>query len=248
MLSMQEYNENVRSMNIMRWTAVIVYMLAVFAVSFFPLFFQEIGESRSYLVVVLSVTFGGMILMFGALLYPYFKKTEMPEVADGTLVEGIIDPKDLPEVHNEKIRTFLVYELMIPFTVLMAGYTVFYLFIFEWYWTLFNIVFTMGFVVILIMFGHLEVTATKDHLHFHYGPAGKKIPMSEIKSIRSVPVHAMRDFMGWGIRGSPDGTVGYIARGNVGIRVILKSGKRYVITVRDPEALVAYVRAARKKK
>jgi len=50
--------------------------------------------------------------------------------------------------------------------------------------------------------------------------------------------------MGWGIRVGSDGTIGYIAAGNVGVRIQLKDGKQYVVTLNDPQSLVEYVEAA----
>lgn len=42
----------------------------------------------------------------------------------------------------------------------------------------------------------------------------------------------------------PDGTKGYILQGDVGFRVETEKGKKYVVTIPDPEDLVEYVKAA----
>lgn len=54
----------------------------------------------------------------------------------------------------------------------------------------------------------------------------------------------MKDFMGNGVRIGPNGTIGYILQGDVGFRVETEEGKRYVVTIPEPEGLVEYVKAA----
>jgi len=56
-----------------------------------------------------------------------------------------------------------------------------------------------------------------------------------------VGVHAIKEFMGYRIRLGPDGTIGNISVGNVGVKIILEK-KAYVITLRNPHVLVNYVR------
>ena len=41
------------------------------------------------------------------------------------------------------------------------------------------------------------------------------------------------------------GTIGYILQGDVGFRVETEKGKRYVVTIPEPEGLVEYVKAAK---
>ena len=244
-MSMEEYKEHIKKMNILRWTVVTVYIVLTMGLALVPIFYPVDGVA--FAIGYNIIVFGGMIIMFAVLLYPFLKKAEMPEAEDGKLLDGILDEKDLPEVYHEKVRTFLVYEMVIPFLLLQVGLSVFLLWIGEFIGGLINVAVTVLLVAVLIFFGHLEVSATKKHLHFHYGPIGKKVPYKDIKSIRSTAVHAFKDFMGWGIRMGPDGTWGYIASGKVGVRLKLKNGKKYVVTVKDPETLVAYVRAMRKE-
>jgi hypothetical protein len=51
--------------------------------------------------------------------------------------------------------------------------------------------------------------------------------------------------MGYGVRIGPDGSIGYVVRGGPGFRVETEEGKRYVVTIPEPEGLVEYVRAAK---
>jgi hypothetical protein len=105
---------------------------------------------------------------------------------------------------------------------------------------------TVILIVITIVFYELLIDCDQNQLYIHFGPVGKKITLTEIAAIRSTSIHALRDFMGWGIRVGPDGTIGYIVSGDVGVRISLKNGKKYVVTSNDPQTLVDYVRKYRK--
>lgn len=244
-MEIEEFNERVKRTNILQWTVVVVYILVTMALGFLPLFVQL--DELGFVVGYNALVFGGMFILFFVLLYPFIKKETIPDAQDGKLLDGIIDKEKLPAVYYERMRTFIVYEIIIPFAIIMAAWGAYYLItepgLGEGFWVgMINISTTLFLILLLVPFGHLEVHATDEHLHFHYGPFGKKVKYSEIKSIRSTSIHAFRDYKGWGIRAGPDGSWGYISRGNVGVRLTLTNDKNYVITVSDPDTLVQYVR------
>jgi hypothetical protein len=104
---------------------------------------------------------------------------------------------------------------------------------------------TAGMTVIVIIFINFEVRADRETLSFRFGHFGKELPLDSITSIGVTKVNAMKDFMGYGVRIGPDGTIGYILEGDKGFRVETDEGKRYVVTIPDPMGLVEYVRAAK---
>ncbi|MCG2616044.1 hypothetical protein LZZ85_17240 [Terrimonas sp. NA20] len=68
------------------------------------------------------------------------------------------------------------------------------------------------------------------------------IKWEDIASISREQVNPVKDFGGWGLRYNKRAT-GYIFRGREGVRVRLKSGREFVITTDNGEALIDAVRS-----
>lgn len=104
----------------------------------------------------------------------------------------------------------------------------------------------LPFVVILslalLFFWKLDIKADDRTLSFHYGPFGRAVNFSDIRSIQAVEVHAVRDFMGWGWRSGSDGSIGYISNSKEGVRIVTKRGRTYTVTCNRPEELVRIIR------
>ncbi|MCI0497183.1 MAG: hypothetical protein L0Z54_02685 [Thermoplasmata archaeon] len=98
--------------------------------------------------------------------------------------------------------------------------------------------------VLLILFGRLHVLCDRNGMAFGFGPFRRRLPLTEIVAIQEVAVRPLSDHLGYGYRFGRDGSRGYIAAGNVGVRVDTRDGRSYVITVRDPRALVSCARSA----
>ncbi len=224
-----------RRINRIRWGTVIIYMVLVFGVSSLP-YLIEI-EEMLFATLDLAVVFGGMIAVFAALLYPYLKKEREPVVPDGILVERVSPPSAGP--FHETVKMTALPLAMVP---LIIVYLAIMVMIPEPLLILIMAIVIVFLLVLMLLFYTLEVYCDGTTLSFHFGPIGKDVPVEEIESIRATVVHSLKDFMGYGIRMGPDGSVGYIATGNVGVKVSLKNGKQYVITLKDPQALVDCVR------
>ncbi len=230
-----------RRFNQLRWGATVVYLLLAFMVSLLPLAL-EVDETLM-VYVVSFVTVGGAIILFGVLASPLFWGTKAPVVRDGTVLEDGIVRKLMPgETYRDVIRFDLVLYIVVPMVIAFAAVMVLYpepVFL-----TIMGS--TVAFLSILVaVFVNLEVLCDRKRLYFHYGPVGKEVPLDDIVSVRAVSIHPLRDYMGYGIRLGPDGSVGYIAAGNVGARISMEDGKEYVVTLRDPQGLVDYVRSAK---
>lgn len=234
-------DEKYRSYNRLRWAVAIIYVILVLVVSLLPLFVDWDEMTLTYLILI--VTFGGMIVLFVVLFKPYLKRDEGVVVKDGLVVDsGVVRRLRPGETYKDVVRFDMTLYIIMPTIIVMGG-------------VMFavpepTVVAIIGMVVVLlavlaVIFTHLVVEADRESLSFHYGPVGKDVPLDDVQSIRAVAVHPMKEFMGYGIRVGPDGTVGYIAKGNIGVRVAVKDGKEYVITVNDPQGLVEYVRAAK---
>jgi hypothetical protein len=235
--------ESSRRFNRLRWGASIMYLLLAFLVSLLPLAVEADETLMVYLVSF--VTVGGAIILMAILASPMFWGAKAPVVRDGTVLEDGIVRKLVPgETYRDVVRFDLALYIVVPMIIVFAATMVLYpdpafLAIMG---------FTVAFLSVLVaVFLNLEVLCDRKRLRFHYGPVGKDVPLGEIVSARAVSVHPLRDYMGYGIRLGPDGSVGYIASGNVGVRISLEDGKEYVVTMRDPQGLVDYIRSAKAK-
>jgi hypothetical protein len=234
-------DEAFRSYNRFRWAVVIVYVAMVLVVALMPLFVE--WDDVTFMWLILGVTFGGMVVLFAVLFKPYIKRPDTTVVQDGLVVDSGVARKLRPgETYRDVVRFNLAIYIIVPVIILMV--------------VLMAVIpdptaiaiqgAVIGLLaIIMVIFNNLVIEADPQMLSFNFGPIGRKIPLQEVDSIRAVAVHAMKEFMGWGIRVGPDGTIGYIASGNVGVRIAVSDGKEYVITVHDPQGLVEYVRAAK---
>jgi hypothetical protein len=69
-----------------------------------------------------------------------------------------------------------------------------------------------------------------------------KVKLAEVASARTETFSPVLNYGGWGIRYAA-GTWAYIIRGNSGVRIETKEGKRYLIGSDEPEQLVGVIRA-----
>jgi hypothetical protein len=92
-----------------------------------------------------------------------------------------------------------------------------------------------------------RITAEVDQTAFTlgYGLFKSKTAIKDIVSIRSVAVRPLCDFLGWGFRVKGDGTRGFITDLNVGVEFTRKDGRRTVVTIREPQRFVDYVRRSK---
>jgi hypothetical protein len=226
-----------------RWTAVIIYMTIALVLSVMPLFIE--WEELYWGILITVVVVGGSIFLIALLFAPAVTGPKEPVVPDGLLVKTkVMDHGTGPEPYHDVLQMTFIYYIMVGTVVLMMAIGI---------WTMDMFVLTiMGvtsalILVIMMIFGTLDVACDGKVLSFTFGPFGKRIPVDEVTSIRPTAIHALKDFMGWGVRVGTDGEIGYIVPGDVGVKVVLVDGKTYVVTARDPQALVDCVRSGRRR-
>jgi len=236
-------DEQAQRMNRLRWGATIIYIILVTGGAFLPFFWPELDEGAFvtvYLVIVIGGAVGLMLILSRPLMRPTGNDVSMK---DGLAVEAGVTRKLRPgETYFLRIRFKLILYIMVPVIVMMAA-----MMIFIPDRTTFIImgVITAGMAILALIFINFEVKADRKILSFKFGYFGKELPLDSITSISVTKVNALKDFMGYGVRVGPDGTIGYILQGNVGFRVETDKGKRYVVTIPEPEGLVEYVKAAK---
>jgi hypothetical protein len=93
----------------------------------------------------------------------------------------------------------------------------------------------------------LTVTVTSHDLRIGFFPFfSKRVAVHEIVEVEVQEYRPFREFGGWGVRWSlRDSTTCYTMSGTRGVRIITKSGKKYLIGSAKPDALAAAIDRAR---
>lgn len=101
-------------------------------------------------------------------------------------------------------------------------------------------------VLIGMLFSRLDVEVHADQVHIAFGPLHlirKRIPFTEIDTVRGLTYRPLREFGGWGIR-PRGGKTAWTIRGNQAVKVTLHSGKLVYVGSRFPQRLEERIRAA----
>ena len=121
----------------------------------------------------------------------------------------------------------------IPFGVLQSNTMLFI--------TTFFSVFVVTLLLIIFLIGKLEVIVTGDGIYYRYIPFINKyrlIKPVEIKFYETRQYKPLKEFGGWGIRYSRrQRTMCYNVRGNLGLYIELRNGKRILFGSKDPHKL-----------
>lgn len=237
-----EGDEEAQRMVRLRWLATLVYMVGVSVGAIMPLLWPDMDEG-SFVIVYMVVVVGGAIALILILSKPLMRPPgEVTAMKDGLALEGSVARKLRPgETFYLRTRFNLVLYLIVPVIVFMA---VLMVLIPDMSSRVILGVVTAVMAILSVIFINFTVKADRETLSFKFGPFGKVLRLEEIALIKVTKVNAMKDFMGYGVRIGPDGTIGYILHGGVGFRVETDKGKRYVVTIPEPEQLVEYVEAA----
>ena len=232
-----EYEARTKRMVRLRLVGLVLYLVIVAVVTALTVGWEL--EENVIVLLNLVLVVGGSLILIAIIVLPYFRPISPPTGDPG--LELAHPPVNLLEPWQETVLMKVLWYILPPLLVFYVGLA---LFSPEEGTFLTLALTTVIFVVVTFFFGQLEVVCTSDTLSFHYGPIGKNIPIADIESIRAVSLKFGRDYLGWGIRIAPDGAVGYIAGGKTGVRIQVRAGKQYLVTVSQPQSLVNYVRAA----
>jgi hypothetical protein len=227
----------------LRWAATFVYIILVTVGALLPFLWTEMDEGV-FVTVYMIIVMGGAILLTVILSRPLLKPHSGDvRVKDGLAIEEGVARKLRPgETYYFRTRFNLILYILVPVVVFMA---VLMFFIDDLTTLLIMGPTTAGIAILALIFINFEVKADRQTLSFKFGFFGKELPLDDISAIRVTNVNALKDFMGYGVRLGPDGTIGYILRGGAGFRVETTKGKSYVVTIPEPEGLVEYVKAAK---
>ncbi|MFP4051463.1 MAG: hypothetical protein ACLFVB_06960 [Thermoplasmata archaeon] len=220
-----------------RWVSVIVYILLLIPIILISLYTDLAEKTYGILISVYSI--GGAGIIIYTVMRPYLKRRKRVESVssvDDYKPEGVGTTE---EIYHEKVIS-KIFVLALVIATLIIGITTY--FIPDSQSISYGLV---AVLVILLVVGYffrvLKVKCDNKYLSFHFGPIGKDVPLNKIKNIDVTNVRPLKDFMGWGHRIGPEGSIGYIAAGNKGVKIDLENGKTYVITVKNPKRLINHV-------
>ncbi|MFW6195965.1 MAG: hypothetical protein ACOC5D_01390 [Thermoplasmatota archaeon] len=220
-----------------RWISVMVYILLLIPVILIPLYTDLAEKTYGILISVYSI--GGAAIIISTVMRPYLKRRKRVESVSSVDDDKPEEEVTTKEIYHEKV-TSKIFVLALVIATLIIGMTT--------YFMPDSRSISYGLVAVLVIllvvgyfFRGLKVKCDNKNLSFNFGPIGKDVPLNKIKNIDVTNVRPLKDFMGWGHRIGPDGSIGYIAAGDKGVKIDLKNGKTYVITVNHPKRLINHV-------
>lgn len=106
-----------------------------------------------------------------------------------------------------------------------------------------GVLIVLGFFVVTgLVLSKITVEVSSGIMTLKFGPFRDILDVDDIKTIRIVEVNPMSIYHGYGKRVGKDGSTGYIAAGDKGVRIEMNGGKVFVITLDDPHELLAVVK------
>lgn len=114
----------------------------------------------------------------------------------------------------------------------------------------------VGAVVLVVVVGlglpigfatiRLDVTVDEDAVRVRLFPLMRRtIPLGDIAAVEARRYRPVREYGGWGIKGWSTRKIAYNLRGDEGVDLTLRNGRRVLLGSQRPAELAAAIRAAR---
>jgi hypothetical protein len=102
----------------------------------------------------------------------------------------------------------------------------------------------------LLLMSHMATEVRIDGVYVRFRPFHRnwrRFTFDDMESIEPMRYSPIREYGGWGIRTNFHGGWAYNVSGNLGVQIVMRSGKRVVIGTQRPEEIMAAVNAAQKR-
>ena len=238
-----EYRQALARRRRMQWLSIPAYIISVVVVLLIAIY-GPVNE-ETFWPVILIVIYGGQILMvFAIFIYPLLSPIQAPSLPERQLVPPP-SKVEKPEGFGEVNHIWILYKISAVMWLVLFTPFVYSAITRSRIDT--STLISLGVAAVLHtsltwLLGRISAEVNQDWIRAGMGPFKSKTAIGDIESIRSVTVRPLREFMGWGWRVRGDGTRGFIADMNVGVEYVRKSGRKFVVTVQDPQRYVDYVR------
>lgn len=180
-------------------------------------------------------------------LRPYRPAGRQPEPRDTrelkkSLAQQLKDDTQFVYWESQNPVYVTLLSTLIPLTFIAAAFIVWFIEGWGWSANLFGVGFIIiGIAIMLFTFGGQRLMITRPELSVRWGALGLRVlrlKTTEIASTEFMEFSPLRDFGGYGIRFGR-GMKAYYLRGNLGVKVVMTDGKKYLLGSDNPERLVA---------
>ncbi len=231
--------------NRIRWITTGIYIFITLLITGSMLL---ISEYEGLLGITLSIwVVGALLPLFFILAFPWIKNRKVCSITENDLTREIIKIREpaIKEINDSVpflwvflmiILTMVVIQIVISIIPIINGDTLMIEMIIS------NAATIIFIALIAVLFHRLDLEVDNERVYFHWGPSGKKLSIDQIEDIRPVSVHALRDFMGFGIKHGSDGSTGYISNSRFGVRITTKEGRTYTVSTNKPMEVSELVR------
>lgn len=241
MKNIEEYEKTMKNRSKLRWTLIISYFSLMMLFTFLP-WLMEVNINQ-FVAYYSAFTFIGVFSVISVVLYPFYRGVPAPYVPDDQLIKPVVPEQSM---FSEVVRMHVIFWLTLPFGLVFLVQTV--IFVRQEELTLAFTFFVSAsfFFLVAFIFNRLEVIADDQLIKVSLGPLKTKIPLTDVLTVRATVVSWFKDYMGFGKRVGPDGSIGYIVPIKTGVRIERKDGKAIVITIRRTQEFVNFVRYHKK--
>jgi hypothetical protein len=107
---------------------------------------------------------------------------------------------------------------------------------------------TLGLTIALLLFVlRLDTAVDRDAVRVRFFPfRARRIPFDDIERVEAVTYSPLREYGGWGIRGTKRNRA-YNTRGKRGVRLVLRDGSRLLIGSQRPDGVARAIEDARSR-
>ena len=98
------------------------------------------------------------------------------------------------------------------------------------------------FIIVGLLLSKITVKISSGIMALKFGPFRDILAIAEIRTIEIVEIDPLSIYHGYGRRVAEDGSIGYIAAGKKGVRIEMKEDKVFIITLEDPNELLAVIK------
>lgn len=235
--SLETFRKISKRRNTIRWSVVLFFFVFITAITIIALANQI--ESETFYIIYTVIILGGAVLVFGIVIFPFFRTVEAPTMDDGKLVPAS-EPQE--EVFLEEIRNTIIYWFTIPFALLFFATSFTFLFEGDYVSVLIFVIVVFFFVSIAVLFDRLVIMADKEQVVVAMGPLRAVLSYDQIRTIRPIAIKPWKEYMGFGKRLGPDGSIGYIIPIKTGVRMEIANKSPLVVTMRKTQEFTNFVR------
>ncbi|MHA2090248.1 MAG: hypothetical protein ACW98K_05265 [Candidatus Kariarchaeaceae archaeon] len=234
-LEEEEYHKAIQRRNRIRYLTILIYFVATITSIAIPHNFS--WNEQSATIFILTTLILGSITLFTVLLYPYKYKMYSPGINNLQADEALKESKMINSSYYKEVKLKVLYYIIIPMSV---GYTfvIPLLYATEGPNSAFlGVLVVLFFMSILLLFDRVTILLEGNMITLKLGSLKDSFQVEDIERIEIIKVRPLRDFLGFGKRLGPDGSIGYIAGGSKGVKFLLKQSKIFVVSTPNPQEL-----------